>query len=76
MRSLQSSGPAEVSRIATLEGQLSAALSETAEEISHTECLDCEQRAEIYTILQTMRCDTETHRTVVGRWVSELAGEA
>jgi hypothetical protein len=64
--------PAEISRKAIrLEEELSAALKRTAEELAHAECLDEEQRAEVYTILETLRSDTKTHRQVVGMWVSD-----
>ena len=64
--------PAEISRKAIcLEEELSAALKRTAEEMAHAECLDEEQRAEVYTILETLRSDTRTHRQVVGMWVSD-----
>lgn len=64
--------PGDVSRSAVrLEDELSDAIRRTAEEIAHAECLDEEQRAEVYTILDTLRADTQTHRRVVGTWVSD-----
>ena len=39
------------------------------------EFFDQEQRAEIYTILQAMRADSQVHQEVVGRWVSDVTGE-
>jgi len=64
--------PTEFSRKAVrLEEELFDALRRTAEEIAHAECLDEEQRAEVYTILQTLRSDTQTHRGVVGMWISD-----
>lgn len=64
--------PADISRkAAALEEELSDALRRTAEEIAHAECLDEEQRAEVYTILDTLRADTRMHRRVVGAWVSD-----
>jgi hypothetical protein len=62
---------AEISlKAVRLEEELSDALTRTAEEIAHAECLDEEQRAEVYTILETLRSDTHTHRKVVGMWVA------
>ena len=67
--------PTEFSRKAVrLEEELSDALRRTAEEIAHAECLDEEQRAEVYTILETLRSDTRTHRSVVGTWISDRPG--
>jgi hypothetical protein len=64
--------PAEISHKAIrLEEELAAALQQTAEEMAHAECLDDEQRAEVYTIIETLRSDTKTHRQVVGLWVSD-----
>ena len=64
--------PADISRKAVrLEEELSDALKRTAEEIAHAECLDEEQRAEVYTILETLRSDTKTHRQVVGMWIRD-----
>jgi hypothetical protein len=54
-----------------LEEKLSLAIQQVADEIAHTECLDEEQRAEVYTILDTLRSDTRSHQGVVGRWVSD-----
>ncbi len=67
--------PSETPRKAViLEEALSQAIQRTAEEISHAECLDEEQRSEVYTILDTLRADTLTHRRLVGRWVSDRPG--
>ena len=64
--------PAEISRKAVrLEEELSVSIRRTTEEMAHAECLDEEQRAEVYTILETLRSDTKTHRQVVGMWISD-----
>jgi hypothetical protein len=54
-----------------LEEELSDSLRGAAEEVAHARCLDEEQRAEVYTILDTLRADTRMHRHVVGTWVSD-----
>ena len=65
-------GASDISRkAAALEEGLSDALRHAAEDIAHAECLDEEQRAEVYTILDTLRADTHMHRRVVGAWVSD-----
>jgi len=64
-----------VSTVVGMETRLAEKLTETADEVAHTECFDQEQRAEIYTILQAMKADTEAHRDIVGRWVNERTGE-
>ena len=66
---------ASTSGAAGLEEQLATTLLKTTDEVAHTEFLDVEQRAEIYTILQAMKSDTEVHRNIVGRWVSHKTGE-
>lgn len=54
-----------------LEDQLAAALDRAANEMARLEYIDDEQRSEIYTILQAMQSDTQIHRNLVGRWVSD-----
>jgi hypothetical protein len=46
-----------------------------AREVQHTECLDDEQRAEVYSILRALKNDTEAHRQIVGQWVNDTTGE-
>jgi hypothetical protein len=58
-------------KIARMEEELRDSLQRAAEEIAHAECLDEEQRAEVYTILDALRDDGQTHRRVVGAWVSD-----
>ena len=60
-----------VSAATNMEDQLTESLRETANDLEHMELFDTEQRAEIYTILEAMRSDTELHRAVAAR----LAGE-
>ena len=64
-----------MSDMAQIESRLSAKLTEAANEVAHTETFDQEQRAEIYTILRSMRQDTEVHEKLVGRWVNDATGE-
>jgi hypothetical protein len=54
-----------------LEEELSDALRRTADEVARAQCLDEEQRAEVYTILDALRADTQTHCRTVGTWVSD-----
>jgi len=69
--------PADISVVvAKIEDQLAGVLLRTTKDISHSECFDDEQRAEIYTILQTLKADTCLHRDIVGRWVSQSPREA
>ena len=46
-----------------------------AREVQHTECLDDEQRAEVYSILHALKNDTEAHRQIVGQWINDSTGE-
>lgn len=48
-----------------VESDIANSLSETAEELAHSECFDQEQRAEIYAILQAIKTDTENNRQIV-----------
>ena len=54
-----------VAEIGSLEDQLKATLMETADDMAHTESFDSEQRAEIYTIIKTLKANTDTHRAMV-----------
>ncbi len=55
----------ETARIAAMEDRLAATLMTTAREVAHAECFDSEQRAEVYTILGTLKANTETHRAMI-----------
>jgi Uri superfamily endonuclease len=48
-----------------LEDRLAAMLCDAAEEVEHMDCLDDEQRSEIYTILRALRADGEMHRGIL-----------
>jgi len=66
----------EATKLANLEAQLAAGLTEAADEIAHTETLDAEQRAEIYTILEAMKYDTESHRGLLKLLANKVAAGA
>ena len=55
----------DVSELACVEDQLAATLSETADDVAHTEGFDAEQRAEIYSILKALKSNCEVHRAKV-----------
>ena len=61
---------------ATLENQLAATLTQSADELDHAECFDPEERSELYSILKTLIDDTEAHREWIGRYVASDAGKA
>ena len=61
-----------VSDIASVERKVSVALLDTVEEVEHSECLDSEQRAEIYTILQTLKAETKAHEPLIEKLASRL----
>ena len=44
-------------------------------EVQYADCLDDEQRAEVYSILHALRNDTEAHQQIVGQWVNDATGE-
>ena len=64
-----------LTNVAAMERGLAAALMETAGDVARSECFDVEERAEIYTILDTLRSDTRVHEQAVGRWVNDRTGE-
>ena len=69
-------GPAN---LGPMEERLAAILLRTADEVARSECFDCEQRAEVYTILETLKANTETHRAMVkllNRRIRERQGNA
>jgi len=55
----------DVSDLASVEEQLAASLSEAAADVARTEGFDAEQRAEIYSILEAMKSNSEIHRAKV-----------
>ena len=65
MMNKSNADPLDMSAVANLENRLAAELIDTADELAHTECLDCEQRSEIYTIIQSLQADTRMHQTQV-----------
>jgi len=59
--------------LASVETQLAATLRATSEEIAHSECLDVEDRAEVYTILEAILADTNVHRETIELLAHQLA---
>ena len=45
-----------------VESQLAATLMATSDEVAHCECLDVEDRSEVYTILEAIRADVKANR--------------
>ena len=74
MTSEQASAANGVSSAADLEKQLAVTLLEASDDLSRAECLDSEQRAEVYTILKTLIADTDLHCRLVGEWTREHPG--
>ena len=65
---MDSVGMSTVERIsltAGLEARLAGLLADAADEVAHAECFDEEQRAEVYTILNTLQADVEMHRGMI-----------
>ncbi|MHC4294398.1 MAG: hypothetical protein ACYSTL_02300 [Planctomycetota bacterium] len=65
MGSSDQNGAVYVSQVGSMEDDLSAKLAMTVDEVARTECFDSEQRAEVYTILETLKSNTETHRAML-----------
>ena len=51
------------------EEKLAISLGTTKRELAHAECFDDEQRAEVYTILETLESDGNAHMRIVGQWI-------
>jgi hypothetical protein len=54
-----------MSELAGVENRLASTLNTTTDQVSRMECLDQEQRAEIYTILKAIQQDTQVHQAMV-----------
>ena len=54
-----------VQALANAQSQLAATLLAASQEIAHSECLDVEDRAEVYTILEAILADTQVHRETI-----------
>ncbi len=65
----------DITKVGELEDRLSAMLYEAANEVAHTDCLDDEQRAEVYTILRALQADGEMHRGILSLLSRRLGGE-
>ena len=61
--------------LARIEQGLVDTVQAASKEVRYSECLDDEQRAEVYSILHALRNDTEAHQQIVGQWVSDTTGE-
>jgi hypothetical protein len=68
-------GQLDIEGMRRLEEQLASMLQETATEVAHTDCLDDEQRAEIYTILSALQADSEMHRGMMNVLARQAGGE-
>ena len=60
-----SGGVTRLSVAAHLEERLAATLNETSHEVSRMECLDAEQRSEIYAILEALTSDSQQHSALI-----------
>ena len=65
----------DFARYVSVESKIAESLSETADELAHTECFDQEQRAEIYAILQAIKTDTENHHRTVQLLAKKMNGD-
>ncbi len=61
--------------LAQAETKLARTVSATAREVAHSECLDEEERAEVYAILHVIQSDSAAHLEILselpGTYVSE-----
>jgi len=71
MTGLAGSYVPDMSNMAEVEKQLAAVLGKSVDELNRSECFDMEQRSEIYTILATLKAETQTHRETIGHWVRD-----
>ena len=58
---------------AGMESRLVASLGAASDEVAHSECLDEEDRSEVYAILKAISGETELHRQTVELLSHELA---
>jgi len=65
----------DMSDMAEVEKQLVTVLGKSVDELNHSECFDMDQRSEIYTILTTLKAETQTHQETIGQWVSDGSEE-
>ncbi len=65
-----------VAEMGSLDDRFRATLTETSDDVAHSECFDREQRAEVYTILETLKANAETHRAMVKLLHSKLREDA
>jgi len=68
-----------VTEVASLENGLAATLTETSQQVARSECLDDEQRAEVYTILEALKTNSRLHQAMVkqlARKYKEAKGNA
>ena len=61
-------------KMASVEKGLAAALTQASQEIAHSECLDTEQRAEVYSILDAIKANSRTHQVTVKQLAEKLKG--
>jgi len=55
-----------------VEAGIVQALSDSADELAHSECFDQEQRAELYTILESIKADTANHQKMIDLLAAKL----
>ena len=65
---------ADLTKMTSLESGLAAALTQTSQEIAHSECLDTEQRAEVYSIIEAIKTNSQTHQVMVKQLAEKLKG--
>jgi hypothetical protein len=63
----------DVRSLAGVESKLAATLLATSDEVAHSECLDVEERSEVYTILEAIQADTQVHREMIELLTHKLA---
>jgi hypothetical protein len=66
----------EVKDIAGMEHRLSSMLGQTRYEVCHAECLDSEERAEVYAILDALQSETEAHKKTIKFLAGRMVGGA
>ena len=64
----------DMSNAKNIENQLAAVLGESVNGLPRMEGFDQEQRSEIYTILSTLKSETDAHCRTVGEWVGQRDG--
>ena len=76
MTALQGQYVPDLGELAGIVSRLAATLEKAVRQISHSECLDQEQRSEAWAILDAIQTNSLAHRNTIKLLTDQLAGGA